>query len=162
MRRNSHWYEYIGLQSTRHGKQTPIEIHFTDKDSPITAGLEDWKTGDEELYNNINILTAQPLAKGAQMKAAKKENKAGESEVESVVVWTNLYGPKKTRVFSTTIGHNNATVEDPRYLDLVTRGILWATGHLKENGSPAEGFGPGGKIVADAARKHTLHRTRTI
>ena len=43
-----------------------------------------------------------------------------------VVIWTHLYGDKKTRVFSTTIGHNNETVSDPRYLDLVTRGLLWA------------------------------------
>ena len=38
-----------------------------------------------------------------------------------------------------------ATVEDPRYLDLVARGVLWATGHLKDDGTPAKGFGPGGK-----------------
>ncbi len=148
---NSHWYEYIGLQSTHHGKHIPINIHFTDKASPITAGLEDWKTVGEELYNNISILTAQPLAKGTQTQAAKgkaaggKKKGKGQAEAESVVVWTNLYGPKKTRVFSTTIGHNNETVEDPRYLDLVTRGVLWATGHLKEDGSPAEGYGPSGK-----------------
>ena len=54
-------------------------------------------------------------------------------------------GPKKTRVFSTTIGHNNATVEDARYLDLVARGLLWATGKLNDDGTPAKGYGPGGK-----------------
>ena len=36
-----------------------------------------------------------------------------------MVTWTNDY--KGTRVFNTTIGHNNGTVEDPRYLDIVTR-----------------------------------------
>ena len=35
---------------------------------------------------------AQPLAKGTQEKS------------EAVVVWTNLYGKEKTRVFCTTIG----------------------------------------------------------
>jgi len=30
------------------------------------------------------------------------------------------YLQSKTRVFSTTIGHNNETVADARYLDLVT------------------------------------------
>jgi type 1 glutamine amidotransferase len=57
-----------------------------------------------------------------------------------VVVWTNQYGPKKSRVFSTTIGHNTATVSDARYLDLVARGVLWATGHLKEDGTPVAGY----------------------
>ena len=53
------------------------------------------------------------------------------TEANSVVAWTNQYGPKKTRIFSTTIGHNNETVADDRYLELVTRGILWATGRIK-------------------------------
>jgi len=47
-----------------------------------------------------------------------------------VAIWTNEYTDKKTKVFSTTIGHNNSTVEDPRYLDLVSNGILWATDKL--------------------------------
>jgi hypothetical protein len=33
----------------------------------------------------------------------------------------------------------------PRYLDLVTRGVLWATGHLQDDGTPAPGYGPAGK-----------------
>jgi type 1 glutamine amidotransferase len=139
---NGRWFEYLGLQSTGHGPQEPIAITFTDKNSPITKGMADWTTIKEELYNNIQILTGLPLARGKQI----LNNKDGTTkEVETVVVWTNEYGPKKTKVFSTTIGHNNATVEDPRYLDLVTRGVLWAAGKLGEDGTPAKGFGPGGK-----------------
>jgi type 1 glutamine amidotransferase len=62
-----------------------------------------------------------------------------------VVAWTHEYGPKKTRVFSTTLGHNNATVSDPRYLELVTRAVLWSTHHLTDDGKPAAGYGAGGK-----------------
>ena len=58
------------------------------------------------------------------------------------MVWTNEYGDKKTRVFSTTIGHNNETVADDRYLDLVTRGVLWACGKLQDSGKPADGYDP--------------------
>jgi len=32
-------------------------------------------------------------------------------------------------------------VEDPRYLDLVTRGLLWACGKLGEDGKPLAGYG---------------------
>src|SRR5262249_42960548 len=46
------WFEFTGLKSTGHGPQTPIEVTFVDKDSPITKGMADWKTGNEELYNN--------------------------------------------------------------------------------------------------------------
>ncbi len=148
---NAHWYEYLGLQSTSHGPQEPIAITFTDKASPITKGFADWTTIKEELYNNIQILTGKGVASGKQAQPVKekgpdgKQVVTGSKDVESVVAWTNEYGAKKTKVFSTTIGHNNETVADARYLDLVTRGVLWATGKLNDDGTPAKGFGPGGK-----------------
>jgi len=140
---HGYWFEYLGLQSSAHAAQEPISISFVDSSSPITKGLENWTTIHEELYNNIKVLdTAHPLARGKQ---TLKQKNGSERTSDYVVVWTNEYGPKKTRVFSTTIGHNNETVQDDRYLDLVTRGVLWATGHLKDDGTPAEGYGPGGK-----------------
>lgn len=127
---DSLWFEFIGLQSSGHGPQQPIEISFTDKKHPVTQGAKDWTTINEELYNNLMVFdTAQELAKGKQ----------GNSE--AVVVWTNLYGKKKTRVFATTIGHNNATVEDARYLDLVAKGVLWAADKLDPAGKPKPGYG---------------------
>src|SRR5437588_2271914 len=127
------WFEYLGLQSSVHGSQLPISVRFTDKESPIVRGMKDWTTVNEELYNNIHVFdTAQPLAHGAQ--TIKSKSGSSDKTNDFVVVWTNHYGPKNTKVFSTTIGHNNATVEDPRYLDLVARAALWATGHLKEDG----------------------------
>jgi type 1 glutamine amidotransferase len=117
------WFEFIGIESTGHGPQKPIDISFIDKDHAITKGLEDWKTINEELYNNVKILkTAKPLARGTQ--EFPKGNQT------TVVVWTNDY--HGTRVFNTTLGHNNDTVGDPRYLDLVTRGMLWATDKLND------------------------------
>ena len=148
---NSQWYEYLGLQSTGHGPQEPIALSFTDKGSPITKGMADWTTIKEELYNNIQVLTGKELAKGKQMQPVKekgpdgKQVVTGSKEAETIVVWTNEYGEKKTKVFSTTIGHNNETVADARYLDLVARGVLWATGHLSDDGTPKPGYGPGGK-----------------
>jgi type 1 glutamine amidotransferase len=126
------WFEFTGLASTGHGAQIPIELTFVDKDSPITKGADNWTTIKEELYNNFtgNILpTAKALARGKQGKS------------DTVVVWTNLYN-QKTKVFSTTLGHNNQTVADDRYLSLLTRGLLWATDHLTDDGKPAPGYGP--------------------
>ena len=141
---NASWFEMLGLQSTGHGPQQPIAITFTDKDSPILKGLADWTTVNEELYNNVQILTAKTLAQGTQ-KIPEKKDKKGKvtpaQEVTAVVVWTNEFGPKKTRIFSTTIGHNNATVEDARYLDLVARAVLWSAGKLEADGKPSAGFG---------------------
>lgn len=134
------WFEYLGLQSSAHGAQTPISLTFVDGASPITRGLTNWTTINEELYNNIKVWeSAHPLIRGRQGAG----DRPGQND--SVVAWTHEYGPKKARVFSTTIGHNNATVADARYLDLVTRGLLWACGKLGEDGRPVAGSGPGGR-----------------
>lgn len=143
---NGGWFEMLGLQSTSHGPQQPIEIVFADRAHPIAKVLVDWKTTNEELYNNIQVLpTAKVLATGRQLVPPKPKQgepadpAAQPTEANAVVAWTNEYGPNKTRIFSTTLGHNNDTVADARYLDLVTRGLLWAAGRLADDGSiPAD------------------------
>lgn len=135
---NAHWYEYLGLQSSGHGPQEPISIKFTDTTNAVTVGLADWTTIHEEHYNNVKIWdTAHALAHGTQV----IKNKAGEPQRTNdfVVAWENIYRGK-TRVFSTTIGHNNETVADARYLDLVTRGLLWACDKLDADGKPKPGY----------------------
>lgn len=134
---NAGWFEMLGLQSTGHGPQSPIDITFPEPEHPITRGMEGWTTVNEELYNNIRIFEgATILANGRQMQKPKpkkgepEDPDAAAVEAKAAVAWTNLYGPAKTRIFSTTIGHNNETVADERYLDLVCRGLLWVTGRL--------------------------------
>ncbi len=114
------WMQFTGLISTGHGPQQPITVSYVDGASPITKPLTGWTTVNEELYNNAAgklEATAHALARGKQGRA------------DSIVAWTNIYHGK-TRVFGTTLGHNSATVADPRYLDLVTRGLLWAVDKL--------------------------------
>lgn len=118
---SSMWFEFLGLQSSGHGPKIPLSIEFS-KAHPITAPLKDWTTGDEELYNNVHIFAnTESLAMGSQ-----------EGEKDAVVVWTNDY--EGTRVFGTTLGHHNETVGDPRFLDLIARGLLWSTRNLDDEG----------------------------
>lgn len=114
------WFRHLGLQSASHGPQEPIAITFVDPEHPITKPLKDWTTIKEELYNNVNIFDGHPLAMGKQVVKGK--------DVDYVVAWTNE--KVGARSFSTTIGHNNDTVADARYLDLITRGLLWACDKL--------------------------------
>lgn len=119
------WFKRLGLQSNSHGPQEPIAITFVDKEHPITKTLADWTTIKEELYNNANLFDAHPLAMGKQT----VKNKDGTTkDVEYIVAWTNE--KVGARSFSTTIGHNTETVADARYLDLITRGLLWACDKL--------------------------------
>ncbi len=123
------WFEFTGLATTKHDMQAPIAVEYVDRDSPITRGLADWKTVNEELYNNFTgklLDTARPLARGKQ---TVKPKNGKERTDDFVVAWTNTYNGK-TRVFATTLGHNNETVADDRYLDLVARGLLWSVGKL--------------------------------
>jgi type 1 glutamine amidotransferase len=130
------WFAFLGLQSSGHGPQEPIAVAFLPDASPITRGMADFTTGKEELYNNVKLFdTARPLARGKQSQRRKDGTTKDE---EFVVAWTNDYGG--TRVFSTTLGHNDALVEDERYLELVTRGLLWATGKLDDAGRPRRGY----------------------
>ena len=118
------WFEFCGIQSSGHGPQKPIAIAFTKEAHPIVKPLNDWTTINEELYNNLKIFdSATPLATGKQ--------DVGKKVDEAVVAWTNEFG--KARVFSTTLGHNNETVGDARYLELVARGLLWSCDKLNDD-----------------------------
>ena len=132
------WFDYLGLQSSGHGPQEPLELNMLGATHPVTRGMTNWITIREELYNNIQVLpTATPLINGKQ---TIKQKDGSTKDVEAFVAWVNQYD--KTRVFSTSVGHNNDTVNDTRYLDLVTRGLLWACGKLGSDGRPAAGYGP--------------------
>ena len=142
---NAGWYEMIGLQSTGHGPQSPIDVLY--EKHPITVGLASWTTINEELYNNIQVYpSATVLAAGTQQQQPRRKKgepadlEAKPTQAQAVVAWVNEYGPNKTRIFSTSLGHNNETVGDDRYLDLVSRGLLWAAGKLNEAGEPAAGY----------------------
>lgn len=127
------WFKHLGLQSSGHGPQEPIAINFVDTNHPITATLKDWTTIREELYNNVNVFDAHALAVGKQKIPGDKPRVD-----EAIVVWTNE--AVGARSFSTTIGHNTETVQDPRYLELITRGLLWSCGKLTpEYLTPYEG-----------------------
>ena len=143
---NAGWYEMIGVQSTAHGPKSPIDIIYADSSHAITKGLTGWKTIDEELYNNVRVYGGTSvLVKGNQVtppskKELKENPDAPAKEASAVVAWTNEYGPHKTKIFSTSLGHQNETVADARYLDLVVRGLLWASGHITADGRPTEAY----------------------
>lgn len=140
---DSVWFDYLGLQSSGHGPKAPIDLKFTAKNHPITKGMKNWSTGPEELYNNVQIFPGtKGLISGVQMQMPRKPKNKNKKQAanapkrvakraEAVVAWVNEY--EDTRVFSTTIGHYNETVADDRYLNLVTRGLLWACDRLNSD-----------------------------
>jgi len=119
------WFKRLGLQSNSHGPQEPIAITFVDKEHPITKTLADWTTIKEELYNNVNLFDAHPLAMGKQ---------AVKSRTARRRTWnTSWPGRTKKTVRAASarpLATTTETVADARYLDLITRGLLWACDKL--------------------------------
>ena len=73
---NASWFEMLGLQSTGHGPQQPIAITFTDKSHPITTGLADWTTINEELYNNVQVLGAKTSPPASRRSRRRRTRRA--------------------------------------------------------------------------------------
>lgn len=120
------WAQHIGLLSTRHGPHVPLTVDIVDTEHPITKGMKGWVTGKEELYNNAEVFDAHPLAMGTQ-----KYNKGGKEVVDSAIVaWVNTKHGAPS--FSTSLGHYNEVVQSEEYLNLITRGALWACGKLDQ------------------------------
>ncbi len=142
------WREFLGVTSRRHGAQFPINVHTVAPDHPILQGLpKEWRTPAGELYHIEKLWpTATALAIGTREETL---NDSGHT-----CVWVNNYG--KARVFGTTIGHHNETMQQTLYLDLVTRGMLWTLNKLddkhfrhvtpKEDAEAQKNLGPKGKV----------------
>ena len=125
------WRQVLGVSSFRHQPARPFKVVNLKPEDPIMKGFPpEWQDYSDELYELVKLWpNCVPLAKGL-----------GTNNTESPVIWVNTY--HDARVFGTTLGHGNKTVGDPVYLDLVTRGLLWACGKLDDDGKPKPGYGP--------------------
>ena len=61
-----------------------------------------------------------------------------DTKQDHFVAWVNKFG--NARVFGTSLGHHNETMNSDVWLGLVSRGVLWVTGKLGEDGEPVEGY----------------------
>jgi len=125
------WFQFVGVTSHRHGSHFAYPTLNVQPKHPVMIGFPTvWSTPMEELYHIESVSkNATPLATGYS-----PETKRGEANV-----WVNQYG--QARVFGTTIGHYTKTMQDPVFLDLLARGMLWACGKLGDDGKPAAGYG---------------------
>jgi type 1 glutamine amidotransferase len=126
------WRKAVGITSMSHEKNRDLLVKNLKPEHPVMKGFPaEWPDAKDELYKNEKLWeNCVPLAQ-AYGEDTKKDH---------VVIWLNQYGDGK--IFSTTLGHSNATMEQPVYLDLVTRGLLWACGKLNDDGTPKVGYGP--------------------
>ena len=110
------WFEFVGVQSPGHGPHYSYTVDNLKPDHPIMAGFgPKFVAPKGELYHSIKLFDTATALGQANRKADDKPQ---------TCIWTNQYS--KGRVFATTIGHYNETMAEPKYLDMLSRGLLWA------------------------------------
>ena len=113
------WWEFCGVHSPNHGKRHPFEVRITAPEHEVMKGMSNWTTPEGELYFIEKAYpTMTPLAESTSETNGKTYTN----------IWVNEYGPNKTRVFATTIGHHNETMLQDEFMELFTRGLLWSAG----------------------------------
>ena len=124
------WRKCVGQKSMSHEKNRDLLVKNTAPEHPVMKGFPaEWLNPKDELYKNEHLYeNFVPLAKAY----------GEDTKQDHHVIWVNTYGSAK--VFGTTLGHFNSTMENPVYLDLVARGLLWACGRLQDDGKPVPGY----------------------
>lgn len=126
------WGELMGAFSLVHDSQRPLSVETVAPNHPVMRGFPaKFATIPEELYILERVWpTMTPLAQAFSVEKKKTYP----------LIWTNAHG--KAKVFVTSLGHNTAMIANPVYLDMVGRAVLWTTGHLNDDGTPAAGYAP--------------------
>jgi type 1 glutamine amidotransferase len=128
------WEAGVGMRSKVHDAFGPFQTKKVDAASPILNGFpDDWRTPGDELYQTIDF------PKGSHALLSAKSPRDGRVHI---VCWTQTFG--QGRVFATTLGHDMQTTDDPAYLGLLARGLLWSCDKLEPGGKAAAGFGKQG------------------
>lgn len=114
------WFEFMGYQSMWHEDQREFKVENVAADHPIMNGVPDsWISPPDEIYVEEKIwgeITPLLRAHGE------------ESDDYQTVSW--IYESDGTRVFATTLGHNNETFQQQEFIRLVANGLLWAVEQL--------------------------------
>ncbi len=128
------WRELIGVTSRSHEGKRALKVRVMERPHPILAGFPDeWQTPNGELYKIEKLWpNCTPLAQAY----------GEDTQQDHVVIWTNTFG--KARVFGTSLGHHNETMNTAEWLGVVSRGLLWACGKLDDHGQPHPGYNGSG------------------
>ena len=111
------WRAFLGVTSRFHEKaKRSLTVVPRDREHPVMQGFpKQWETPNGELYIILKRWPEMHVLATAY---------STEQQADQAVVWTNHY--KGVKMFATTLGHHNVTMESPEWLDMTARGIQWA------------------------------------
>ncbi|MFC1693484.1 ThuA domain-containing protein [Candidatus Latescibacterota bacterium] len=120
-RSNISYQFMVGGQWVAHpGGIIDYEVNITNHDDPITRGLSDFSMHSEQYYMHVDP------ANDVLATTTFSEKYAPWIEgVVMPVVWKKMYG--KGRVFYSSLGHVVKDFEVPQALEIMKRGMLWAS-----------------------------------
>jgi type 1 glutamine amidotransferase len=110
-----------------HGPAHVFTVKKTDAKHPITDGMSapEFTHAIDELYQNSMIVPGSVVLATAY----SDPNKPRGTGKDEPVIWVNTYG--KGRVYENVLGHNLEAMADPKYQELMRRGVIWtATGKV--------------------------------
>ena len=120
-RENTEYQFMVGGQWVAHpGGVIDYEVNIIDHDDPVTAGLSDFKMHSEQYYMHVD-----PINKVLATTTFSREHAYWIEGVVMPVVWKKMYG--EGRVFYSSLGHVSKDFDVPEALEIVKRGMLWAS-----------------------------------
>ena len=145
--RDPDWFKGIVGGSWRNGTtkwlEGPMQLYFTDRDSPITKDVSNWAM-DDEIYYDMDILpearilaaayTPKPLGRNPAAQKRAEELTGGGKRVSVYDVQPQMWTYERTvdggqtpyRAFVTIPGHLYENFNRPNYRAILLRGIAWA------------------------------------
>ena len=120
-RNNVNYQFMVGGQWVAHpGGVIDYEVNITKKDDPLVEGLNDFAMHSEQYYMHTD-----PSNEVLATTTFKGDHAYWIDGTVMPVVWKRVYG--KARVFYTSLGHVAKDFEVPEALEIVKRGMLWAS-----------------------------------
>nr|WP_321353598.1 ThuA domain-containing protein [uncultured Draconibacterium sp.] len=119
--RNNPEYQFmVGGQWVAHpGGVIDYSVNITDKEDPVTKGLNDFEMHSEQYYMHID-----PNVKVLATTEFTSEHSLWIDDCVMPVVWKKYYG--NGRVFYSSLGHVMTDFEVQEALEIMKRGIRWA------------------------------------
>jgi type 1 glutamine amidotransferase len=122
------WTEYgemtgvtwtAGPPRSGHGKRHEFRVEITDREHPITRGLAESFTIDDELYHHLVFKPGIHV-----LARAYDAPEIGGTGKREPILWTVRFG--QGRVFHTTLGHDTKAMSAPGFAVTFARGAEWA------------------------------------
>ena len=120
-RNNTEYQFMVGGQWVAHpGNIIDYEVHVTRHDDPIMQGIQDFHMHSEQYYMHVD-----PMNEVLATTTFSGEYAPWIAGSVVPVVWKKRYGAG--RVFYSSLGHVRRDFDAPEALEIMKRGMLWAS-----------------------------------